>query len=209
MIVVTVVDPGTTSVDAGVRLGADTTIEPGCCLRGTTRVGEGCTVGPQTTLVDTWLGDGVRVLHSYATGARAEDATSIGPFAYLRPGTVLREGAKVGTFVEVKNSDVGAGSKVPHLSYIGDADIGPGTNLGASTITANYDGRTKHRTTIGAGVKTSVDTTLVAPVSLGDGAWTGGGSVITEDVPPGALGIARARQRNVADYAPRTEAPKP
>jgi bifunctional UDP-N-acetylglucosamine pyrophosphorylase/glucosamine-1-phosphate N-acetyltransferase len=151
----------------------------------------------------------VRVLHSYATGAVAEDGVSVGPFAYLRPGTVLRRGAKVGTFVEVKNSDVGAGSKVPHLSYIGDADIGPGANLGASTITANYDGRTKHRTTIGASVQTAVDTTLVAPVTLGDGSYTGGGSVITEDVPPGALGIARARQVNVADYAARREERKP
>jgi bifunctional UDP-N-acetylglucosamine pyrophosphorylase/glucosamine-1-phosphate N-acetyltransferase len=128
---------------------------------------------------------------------------SVGPFAYLRPGTILREGSKAGTFVEIKNSDVGAGSKVPHLSYIGDADIGEGTNLGASTITANYDGYRKHRTTIGDGVKTSVDTTLIAPVSIGDGAYTGAGSVIEEDVPAGGLGIARARQRNIEGYDER------
>ncbi len=206
---VTLVDPDTTSVDAEVVIGADTTIEPGCCLRGATRVGAGCTVGPQTTLIDTTLGDDVRVLHSYATGAAAEDGVSVGPFAYLRPGTVLRAGAKVGTFVEVKNSDVGAGSKVPHLSYVGDADVGAGSNLGAGTITANYDGRAKHRTTIGAGVRGAIHTSFVAPVTVGDGAWTAAGSVITEDVPPGALAIARARQRNVPDYAPRPEVPEP
>ena len=128
---------------------------------------------------------------------------SVGPFAYLRPGTVLREGSKVGTFVELKNSDLGAGSKVPHLSYIGDADIGEGTNLGAATITANYDGYRKHRTRIGSRVKTSVDTTLIAPVSVGDDAYTAAGSVIGEDVPPGALGVARARQRNVEGYSER------
>jgi bifunctional UDP-N-acetylglucosamine pyrophosphorylase/glucosamine-1-phosphate N-acetyltransferase len=134
-----------------------------------------------------------------------EDGVSVGPFGYLRPGAVLRKGSKVGTFVEVKNSDIGAGSKVPHLSYIGDADVGEGSNLGAATITANYDGRAKHRTTVGSGVRTGVDTTLVAPVTLGDGAYTGAGSIITEDVPPGALGIARERQRNIEGYAERKE----
>jgi len=132
-----------------------------------------------------------------------EDGVSVGPFGYLRPGTVLRRGSKVGTFVEVKNSDIGPGAKVPHLSYLGDADVGEGTNLGAATITANYDGRSKHRTTVGRGVRTGVDTTFVAPVSLGDGAVTGAGSVITEDVPAGALGIARERQRNIEGYAER------
>src|SRR5204862_5919107 len=134
------------------------------------------------------------VLHSYLQQATLEDNTSVGPFAYLRPGAVLRTKAKAGTFVEVKNSDIGAGTKVPHLSYIGDADVGPGTNLGAATITANYDGRKKHRTTVGKNVRTSVDTTLVAPVTLGDDAYTGAGSVITEDVPEGALGSAREPQ---------------
>ncbi|HXH88322.1 MAG TPA: bifunctional UDP-N-acetylglucosamine diphosphorylase/glucosamine-1-phosphate N-acetyltransferase GlmU, partial [Gaiellaceae bacterium] len=172
---------------------------------GATRVGAGCVVGPQTTLLDTILGDEVRVVHSYATGAIAQDGVSVGPFAYLRPGTVLRTGAKIGTFVEVKNSDIGPGTKVPHLSYIGDADVGGGSNLGAGTITANYDGRRKHRTTIGTGVKGSIHTSYVAPVTVGDGAWTAAGSVITEDVPPGALGVARARQRNVQDYAARSE----
>jgi bifunctional UDP-N-acetylglucosamine pyrophosphorylase/glucosamine-1-phosphate N-acetyltransferase len=131
------------------------------------------------------------------------DGATVGPFAYLRPGALLREGSKAGTFVEIKNSDIGAGTKVPHLSYIGDADVGEGTNLGAATITANYDGTRKHRTTIGAGVRTSVDTTLVAPVTIGDGAYTGANSAITKDVPPGALGIARERQVNHEGYADR------
>ena len=206
---VTLVDPGTTTVDADVVVGADTTLEPGCSLRGSTRVGQGCTIGPHTTLIDMTLGSDVAIVHSYATGAAAEDGVRVGPFAYLRPGTVLRAGARVGTFVEVKNSDIGPGTKVPHLSYIGDADVGPDSNLGAGTITANYDGRNKHRTTIGAGVKGSVHTSFVAPVAVGDGAWTAAGSVITEDIPPGALGVARARQRNVEDYAARSEPPTP
>jgi bifunctional UDP-N-acetylglucosamine pyrophosphorylase/glucosamine-1-phosphate N-acetyltransferase len=140
-------------------------------------------------------------VHSYLHGATLHARTTVGPFAYLRPGTVLHPGAKAGTFVEIKNSEIGQGTKVPHLSYIGDADVGPDTNLGAATITANYDGRRKHRTTIGARVHSSVDTTLVAPVTLGDDAYTAAGSVITEDVPPGALGIARERQTNIANYA--------
>ena len=206
---VTVVDPSSTTVDADVVVGADTTIEPGCSLRGGTRVGEGCLVGPLTTLIDTTLGDDVAVVHSFATGATAEDGVRVGPFAYLRPGTVLRAGARIGTFVEVKNSDIGPGAKVPHLSYLGDADVGARSNLGAGTITANYDGRTKHRTTIGAGVKGSVHTSFVAPVTVGDGAWTAAGSVITDDIPPGALGVARARQRNVEAYAARSEPKTP
>ena len=201
---VTIVDPLTTLIDVGVRLGEDTVIEPSSFLRGATSAGAGCHIGPLTTLIDAALGDDVRVPHSYVQGpVEVRDGVSIGPFAYLRPGTVLREGAKAGTFVEIKNSDVGEGTKVPHLSYIGDADVGARTNLGAATITANYDGRTKHRTTIGDDVRTSVDTTFVAPVTVGDGAYTGAGSVITEDVPPGALGIARARQTNVEGYAER------
>ena len=143
-------------------------------------------------MIDTRIGDEAKVLHSYTDGGGVGDRVSVGPFAYLRPGAVLREGAKAGTFVEIKNSEIGAGTKVPHLSYIGDADIGEGTNLGASTITANYDGYRKHRTTIGARVKTSVDTTLIAPVTVGDDAYTAAGSVIGKDVPPGALGVARA-----------------
>ena len=200
---VTIVDPASTLIDADVEIGRDTVVEPSSFLRGRTRVGAACTVGPLTTLIDSQLGDEVAVPHSYLTGARVESGASVGPFAYLRPGAHLHEGAKAGTFVEIKNAEIGAGSKVPHLSYIGDADVGEGTNIGAGNITANYDGRTKHRTTIGARVRTSSDTVFVAPVTVGDDAYTGAGSVITEDVPPGALGIARARQTNVEGYGRR------
>ncbi|HEY6398897.1 MAG TPA: bifunctional UDP-N-acetylglucosamine diphosphorylase/glucosamine-1-phosphate N-acetyltransferase GlmU [Solirubrobacteraceae bacterium] len=200
---VTIVDPGCTLIDVGVQIGSDSVIEPYTSLRGATSIGERTTVGPLSTLIDTQVGDGARVVHSYTIGADIGERVSVGPFTYLRPGTLLRGGSKAGAFVEIKNSDVGAGTKIPHLSYIGDADIGEGTNLGASTITANYDGSRKHRTTIGAGVKTSVDTTLVAPVELGDRAYTGAGSVITEDVPPDGLGMARARQSNIEGYAER------
>jgi bifunctional UDP-N-acetylglucosamine pyrophosphorylase/glucosamine-1-phosphate N-acetyltransferase len=200
---VTIVDPGSTLIEAGVTIGADTIVEPSSYLRGATAIGSECVVGPLTTLIDSQLGDGAAVRHSYLERARVDHGATVGPFAYLRPGAHLHEGAKAGTFVEIKNSEIGRGAKVPHLSYIGDADIGEDTNIAASNVTANYDGRTKHRTRIGARVHTSVDTTFVAPVSVGDDAYTGAGSVITEDVPPGALGIARARQTNVDGYAER------
>ena len=154
-------------------------------------------------MIDSEVGDRVAMPHSYVQGARLAAGATVGPFAYLRPGADLAEDAKAGTFVEIKNSSIGRGSKVPHLSYIGDAEVGEQTNLGASTITANYDGVNKHRTTIGARVHTSVDTTLVAPVTVGDDAYTGAGSVITDDVPAKALGIARARQSNIEGYADR------
>lgn len=202
---VTIVDPGSTVIDADVQIGPDTVIGPFTSLLADTRIGSGCQVGPLTTLTDVTLGDGVHIPHSYATTCQVRDGASVGPFAYLRPGTLLRERSKVGTFVEIKNSDVGAGSKVPHLSYIGDAEIGEGTNLGASTITANYDGHAKHRTTIGDRVHGGVDTTFVAPVTVGDDAWTAAGSVITDDVPAGALAVARARQANVEGYDERTQ----
>jgi bifunctional UDP-N-acetylglucosamine pyrophosphorylase/glucosamine-1-phosphate N-acetyltransferase len=200
---VTIVDPASTLIDAGVVIGRDTVVEPSSFLRGSTRIGAGCTIGPLSTLIDSLLGDAVAVRHSYLQGATADDGVSVGPFAYLRPKAVLQEGAKAGAFVEVKNSTVGPGSKVPHLSYIGDADIGEGSNIGAGTITANYDGRDKHRTTIGDRVRVSVDTSFVAPVRVGDDAYTAAGSVITDDVPPGALGVARERQVNVEGYAER------
>jgi bifunctional UDP-N-acetylglucosamine pyrophosphorylase/glucosamine-1-phosphate N-acetyltransferase len=200
---VTIVDPTATLIDVGVTIGADTVVEPSSFLRGDTSIGMGCTVGPLTTLIDATLGDDVKVPHSYLVSCEVRDGATVGPFAYLRPGTLLRERSKAGTFVEIKNSDVGAGSKVPHLSYIGDADIGEHTNLGAATITANYDGVNKHRTTIGDRVRTGVDTTLVAPVTLNDDAYTGANSAITKNVPPGALGIARERQVNHQGYADR------
>jgi bifunctional UDP-N-acetylglucosamine pyrophosphorylase / glucosamine-1-phosphate N-acetyltransferase len=186
---VSVIDPSSTYVDITVMVGQDTTLEPGTVLRGRTRVGADCRVGPHVVAVDATIEDGV----------------GVGPFAYLRPGTHLRAGSRIGTFVEVKNSDIGARTKVPHLSYIGDADVGEDTNLGAATITANYDAksRTKRRTTIGDRVKSSVDVSFVAPVTIGDDAYTAAGSVITDDVPPKALGVARERQRNVEGYADR------
>jgi bifunctional UDP-N-acetylglucosamine pyrophosphorylase / glucosamine-1-phosphate N-acetyltransferase len=202
---VTFLQPGTVRVEAQVSIGPDTTIGPGVSLVGDTSVGEGCEIGPHTTLVDCRVGDRAALLHAYAVSAEVQADATIGPFAYLRPGTVVREGAKVGTFVEVKNSDIGEGAKVPHLSYIGDAEVGDGSNIGASTITANYDGRRKHRTKLGKSVKTGVHTSLVAPVDVGDRAYTGAGSVITGDVPEGALGIARSEQKNVEGYADRVE----
>ncbi|MGH2968405.1 MAG: bifunctional UDP-N-acetylglucosamine diphosphorylase/glucosamine-1-phosphate N-acetyltransferase GlmU, partial [Solirubrobacteraceae bacterium] len=200
---VTIVDPASTTIDVEVTIGADTVVEPSCFLRGATSVGARCTIGALTTAIDCEIGDDVTILRSHLDRARVGDAALVGPFAYLRPDAVLCERAKAGTFVEIKNSTIGAGTKVPHLSYIGDADVGEGTNIGAGNITANYDGKRKHRTTIGARVHTSVDTAFVAPVTVGDDAYTGAGSVITEDVPPGALGIARERQRNIEGYAER------
>ena len=205
---VTIEDPGSTWIDADVELDADVTIAPACNLRGATSVGSGSMIGPMTTLIDSRIGRDVKVPHSYLVECAVGDGASVGPFAYLRPGADLKEGAKAGTFVEIKNSEIGEGAKVPHLSYVGDADIGAGSNLGAGTITANYDGFRKHRTKVGDGVRTGVDTALIAPVEVGDGAYTGAGSVITEDVPDGALGIARSRQANVEGYAEKAEKSK-
>jgi bifunctional UDP-N-acetylglucosamine pyrophosphorylase/glucosamine-1-phosphate N-acetyltransferase len=185
---VTFLAPQTTYVDAGVEIGEDTVIGPGVTLRGAVRIGCAC-----------------EVMHSYLVDCEVGDGASIGPFAYLRPGAVIGEGAKIGTFVEVKNSQIGRGTKVPHLSYLGDADVGEDSNIAAGNITANYDGFEKHRTVIGKRVKTGVDTTFVAPVRVGDGAYTGAGSVIREDVPDGALGISRPEQKNVEGYAERKE----
>ena len=198
---VTIEDPGATWIDADVEIAADTTVLPGTTLRGRSSIGAGSTIGPMATLVDSRIGERATVIHSYLTGCEVANEATVGPFAYLRPDARIGEGAKAGTFVEIKNSEIGAGAKVPHLSYIGDAEVGEGSNLGASTVTANYDGRNKNRTKIGKNVHTGVDTTFVAPVEVGDDAYTGAGSVITEDVPPGALGISRAEQKNVEGYA--------
>jgi bifunctional UDP-N-acetylglucosamine pyrophosphorylase / glucosamine-1-phosphate N-acetyltransferase len=202
---VTFLHPGTTRVEAEVTIATDTVIGPGVSLLGTTSVGGRCTIGPHTTARDSRIGDECNVVHSFLVEVEVQDGANIGPFAYLRPGTLVRHNAKVGTFVEVKNSDIGEGAKVPHLSYIGDADVGDAANLGASTITANYDGRRKHRTKLGKSVKTGVHTSLIAPVDVGDRAYTGAGSTINEDVPPGALGVARAKQRNIEGYSDRVE----
>jgi len=195
--------PGSVYLEAGVEIGPDTVIAPGVTLRGTTRIGGGSTIGPNTTVIDSEIGDGVTALHAYLLEAQVENGVSIGPFAYLRPGTVVREGAKIGTYVEVKNSNIGRGTKVPHLSYLGDADVGEETNVAAGNITANYHAGKKTRTRIGDHVHTGVHTSLVAPVTVGDDAYTAAGSVITEDVPEGALGISRPPQRNVEGYAER------
>jgi bifunctional UDP-N-acetylglucosamine pyrophosphorylase / glucosamine-1-phosphate N-acetyltransferase len=202
---VTIIDPAATFIDVDVQIGQDTLIEPGTALKGSTVVGAGAIVGPSTTAIDSQIGDGACVRVSWLSEAVLHAGVTVGPFAYLRPGAVLREGAKAGTFVEIKNSDIGANAKVPHLSYIGDADVGERSNLGAGTITANYDGRAKHRTKIGSGVRGGVDTSFVAPVTVGDDAYTAAGSVVTEDVPPGALAVARARQENLEGYAGRRE----
>jgi len=202
---VTFLSPQTTRVEAGVEIGEDAVIGPGTSLLGATTVGARAELGPQTTVIDSRLGAGVTAPHSYLREAEVGDAAMLGPFAYLRPGAVIGEGAKVGTFVEVKNSNIGRGAKVPHLSYVGDADVGEEANLGAGTITANYDGRSKHRTKLGKRVKTGIHTALVAPVNVGDGAYTGAGSVITDDVPEGALGISRPEQKNVEGFAGRVE----
>jgi bifunctional UDP-N-acetylglucosamine pyrophosphorylase/glucosamine-1-phosphate N-acetyltransferase len=203
---VTVVDPASTWIDAGVEIGADARIEPGTSLRGATEIGAGAVVGPLSTLVDSTVGAGSSVVHSYLVECEVLDGCSVGPFAYLRPGAALHDGAKAGSFVEIKNSTVGEGTKVPHLSYVGDADIGPGSNLGAGTITANYDGFRKHRTVIGRDVRLGVDTMLIAPVEVGDSAYTGAGAVIKDDVPEGALAVSENAQRNIDGYAARKAA---
>jgi bifunctional UDP-N-acetylglucosamine pyrophosphorylase/glucosamine-1-phosphate N-acetyltransferase len=201
---VTVTDPRATWIDADVEIAADATIEPGTSLRGRTEVGAGSVVGPNTTLIDSKLGERVAVPHSYLVECEVLDGCAVGPFAYIRPQTVLAEGAKAGAFVEIKNSRVGEGAKVPHLSYVGDAEIGAGSNLGAGTITANYDGFRKNRTVIGEHCRIGVDTMLVAPVRIGDGAYTGASAVIRKDVPPGALAVPQEdRQRHVEGYAER------
>jgi bifunctional UDP-N-acetylglucosamine pyrophosphorylase/glucosamine-1-phosphate N-acetyltransferase len=200
---VTIVDPATTVIDVDVQIDQDAVIAPFSSLHGATEIGAGASIGPLSTLIDTRVGAQATVVHSYLHGADVGERVSVGPFSYLRPGAVMRDGSKAGAFVEIKNSELGTGAKVPHLSYIGDADIGERTNVGAGTITANYDGTNKHRTTIGEGAFVGVDTMLVAPVSVGDGAYTAAGSVITDDVPPGALGIARARQQNREGYVER------
>jgi bifunctional UDP-N-acetylglucosamine pyrophosphorylase/glucosamine-1-phosphate N-acetyltransferase len=205
---VTVVDPGATWVEAGVEIGADARIEPGTSLRGATAIGAGAVVGPLTTLIDAKVGEGATVLHSYLVECEVGEGCSVGPFAYLRPGAALETGAKAGTFVEVKNSRIGEGAKVPHLAYVGDADVGAGANLGAGTITANYDGFRKHRTTIGRDARIGVDTMLIAPVEVGDSAYTGAGAVVKDDVPEGALAVSENAQRNIDGYADRKAAEK-
>ena len=203
---VTFVDPSSTWIDAGVRIAADARIEPGCSLRGDTVVGPGAVVGPLSTLIHAVVGREARVLHSYLVECGIGDGCSVGPFAYLRPGAELEAGAKAGTFVEIKNSRIGEGAKVPHLAYVGDAEVGARSNLGAGTITANYDGFRKNRTVIGEDARLGVDTMLIAPVEVGAAAYTGAGAVIKDDVPEGALAVSENAQRNIDGYAARKAA---
>jgi bifunctional UDP-N-acetylglucosamine pyrophosphorylase/glucosamine-1-phosphate N-acetyltransferase len=200
---VTVVDPLTTWVDADVEIEPDVTLWPSTELHGRTCIAEGASVGPQVSLTDTSVGSGTRIDRAVAIEARIGADVTIGPFAYLRPGTVLADGVHIGTYVELKKAEVGEGTKVPHLSYVGDATIGEQTNIGAATVFVNYDGVHKHHTTIGSHARTGADNMFVAPVTVGDGAYTAAGSVITQDVPPGAMGVARAQQRNVAGWVAR------
>jgi bifunctional UDP-N-acetylglucosamine pyrophosphorylase/glucosamine-1-phosphate N-acetyltransferase len=206
---VTVVDPATTWLDATVTIDPDATLLPSVDLRGSTRVAGGAEIGPQCSLTDTSVGAGARLDRVVAVGAQVGANVTVGPFAYLRPGTVLADDAHIGTYVEVKNSAVGAGSKVPHLSYVGDATIGEGTNVGAATVFVNYDGIEKHRSVVGDHVRIGSDTMIVAPRTIGDGAYTAAGSVITQDVPPGAMAVARATQRNVSGWVARRRAGTP
>lgn len=203
---VTIMDPESTWIDADVVLAPDVTILPGTQLLGATVVAEDAVIGPDTTLKDCEIGSAARVVRTHGELAVIGDRASVGPYAYLRPGAELGTAGKIGTFVEVKNSRIGAGAKVPHLTYAGDAEIGEGSNIGAGTVFANYDGAVKHRTVIGKHVKTASHSTFVAPVSVGDGAGTGAGAVIRQDVPPGALGVSAGPQRNIDGWAQRRRA---
>jgi bifunctional UDP-N-acetylglucosamine pyrophosphorylase/glucosamine-1-phosphate N-acetyltransferase len=200
---VTLIDPTTTWIDATVKIAADVTIYPGTALGGSTTISEGAIVGPRTTLIDCEVMTSATVIESYCIGATIGERASVGPFTYLRPGSNLGRKSRTGAFVEMKNSTLGEGSKVPHLSYVGDATIGVGTNIGAATVFVNYDGVEKHHTEIGDHARIGSDTMLVAPITIGDGAYTAAGSVITENVPAGAIGVGRAKQRNVLGWVLR------
>ncbi|WP_223691161.1 bifunctional UDP-N-acetylglucosamine diphosphorylase/glucosamine-1-phosphate N-acetyltransferase GlmU [Leifsonia poae] len=209
---VTVQDPATTWIDVKAKLAPDVTLLPGTQIRGATVVESGAEIGPDTTLVDCEIGAGATVKRTDATLAVIGAGATVGPFAYLRPGTVLGADGKIGTFVETKNATIGAGTKLAHFNYVGDATVGEKTNLGAGVITANYDGVNKHRTEIGSHVRASTNTVFVAPVRMGDGAYTGAGTVVRKDVPAGALALTVAPQRNiegwVAQKRPGTDAAK-
>jgi len=197
---VTVMDPASTFIDSGVAIGRDTVIYPFTWIEGQTVIGEECRIGPNTRIADSVIGNGVTLHFVYGHECSVDDGATVGPYVHLRPAAKLAAGVKVGNFVEIKNSQVGRGSKVPHLSYIGDTDMGSGVNIGCGAITVNYDGQKKHRTTIGDDAFIGCNTNLVAPVSVGDGAYTAAGSTITKDVPPRALGVGRARQTNIAGW---------
>ncbi|WP_458317065.1 bifunctional UDP-N-acetylglucosamine diphosphorylase/glucosamine-1-phosphate N-acetyltransferase GlmU [Mycolicibacterium brisbanense] len=200
---VTIIDPGTTWIDVDVTIGRDTVVRPGTQLLGTTEIGSDCEIGPDTTLADVEVGDGASVVRTHGQLAVIGAGATVGPFTYLRPGTILGAEAKLGAFVETKNSTIGAATKVPHLTYVGDADIGDHSNIGASSVFVNYDGENKHRTTIGSHVRTGSDTMFIAPVTVGDGAYTGAGTVLRDDVPPGALAVSDNAQRTFEGWVER------
>ncbi|MER6124050.1 bifunctional UDP-N-acetylglucosamine diphosphorylase/glucosamine-1-phosphate N-acetyltransferase GlmU [Streptomyces sp. NPDC001795] len=200
---VTVIDPATTWVDVTVTFEQDAVVQPGTQLLGSTHIGEGAKVGPNSRLKDTQVGAGARVDNTVADSATVGPQASVGPYAYLRPGTRLGLKSKVGTYVETKNASIGEGTKVPHLSYVGDATIGEYSNIGAASVFVNYDGQDKHHTTVGSHCRTGSDNMFVAPVTVGDGAYTAAGSVITKDVPPGSLAVARGQQRNIEGWVAR------
>ncbi len=200
---VTVIDPATTWVDVTVTFEQDVTVHPGTQLHGATHLGEGAEVGPNCRLTDTVVGAGARVDNAVSYSSHIGANASVGPYAYLRPGTRLGVKGKIGTYVETKNASIGEGTKVPHLSYVGDATIGEYTNIGAASVFVNYDGESKHHTTVGSHCKTGSDNMFVAPVTVGDGAYTAAGSVITKDVPPGSLAVARGQQRNIEGWVAR------
>ena len=203
---VTIIDPTTTWIDVGVKIAHDVVIHPGCVLAGSTTVDSGAVIGPRSTLTNVKVGAGARVIESTCSDSEIGAQANVGPYSFLRPGTKLAANSKAGAYVEIKNSTIGEGSKVPHLSYVGDATIGSGTNIGAATIFVNYDGVEKHQTVVGDEVRIGSDTMLVAPVTIGDGAYTAAGSIITEDVPAGSIGVARAKQRNVLGWVLRKRA---
>jgi bifunctional UDP-N-acetylglucosamine pyrophosphorylase / glucosamine-1-phosphate N-acetyltransferase len=194
---VTILDPATTWIDATATVGPDTVLDQNTQLRGATAVGEGATIGPDVSLIDTVVGDGASVVRAHAVQSIIGPDAEVGPYASLRPASRLAAGAKVGTFVETKNSEIGEGAKVSHQAYVGDATIGPRANVGAGTIFVNYDGRAKHHTDVGEAAFVGSNSNLVAPVTVGDGAYVAAGSTVTKDVPPGALAVARGQQRNV------------
>ena len=200
---VSILDSATTWLDIDVELEPDVTILPNSTLRGPTSIAAGARIGPGTTLDSCEVGANASVIHTWAQLAVIGADSTVGPFTYLRPGTVMGTHTKAGAFVEIKNSNLGNDAKVPHLTYVGDGDIGEGSNIGASTVFVNYDGVAKHRTVVGKHVRIGSDTMLVAPVTIGDGSYTAAGSVITEDVPPGSIAIARGQQRNVLDWVLR------
>jgi len=203
---VTLLDPDTTYIDVGITIGAETTIGPNTTIQGDTTIGKDCTIGPNVQIADTTVGNGATIRFAVVEGATLKRNVTVGPFARIRPGTTLADNVIIGSYVEVKNSDIAADAKVPHLSYVGDASVGKRTNIGAANVTANWDGYDKHRTEIGADVRTGSDTIMVAPVRIGDGAVTGAGSVISKDVPAGSLAVERTEQRIIKGYRKRKDA---